>query len=167
MLGNYINSRWLFALRLRLHHRMLIGRCGPRWRPRASQHPSGSSAIDTPSVVCHVSPIPVIVLVKKKIGFFFVILSCRWRPTSKDSIFYGTLVAIFSCCWFWFVRGGSCFRKNENVFLDGVFCFCLFLFPVRRSSLGLKVPLVLLHVVFVGAVFLLYGDLIEKTKTEP
>ncbi|KAI4381813.1 hypothetical protein MLD38_007851 [Melastoma candidum] len=39
--------------------------------------------------------------------------------------------------------------------------------PVRRSSLGLKLALLSVHVVFVGAVFLLDGDLIEKMLTEP
>ncbi|XP_039120063.1 protein S-acyltransferase 10 [Dioscorea cayenensis subsp. rotundata] len=38
--------------------------------------------------------------------------------------------------------------------------------PGRRSSWGLKAALVLLHVVFVGVLFLLDADLIQKTKEE-
>lgn len=37
----------------------------------------------------------------------------------------------------------------------------------RRSALGLKVSLVMIHVVYAGILFLFDGDLIEKTKTEP
>ncbi|XP_010918216.1 protein S-acyltransferase 10 isoform X3 [Elaeis guineensis] len=49
---------------------------------------------------------------------------------------------------------------------------CSRLFPcladrVRRSKWGLKVALVLLHVIFVGVLFLLDADLIRKTKEEP
>ncbi|EXC35274.1 hypothetical protein L484_026596 [Morus notabilis] len=39
--------------------------------------------------------------------------------------------------------------------------------PARRSALGLKVSLVILHVIYVGILFLFDGDLIEKTKREP
>lgn len=39
--------------------------------------------------------------------------------------------------------------------------------PARRSSLGLKAALVILHLVFVGILFLFDLDLIEKTKREP
>ncbi|KAL5557436.1 hypothetical protein UlMin_039672 [Ulmus minor] len=39
--------------------------------------------------------------------------------------------------------------------------------PVRRSALGLKVALVMLHLVYAGALFLFDGDLIGKTKKEP
>lgn len=38
--------------------------------------------------------------------------------------------------------------------------------PARRSSLGLKVAMVLLHLVYVGVLFLLDRDLIVKIKTE-
>ncbi|MBA0677581.1 hypothetical protein Goari_018980 [Gossypium aridum] len=37
----------------------------------------------------------------------------------------------------------------------------------RRSSWGLKVTLVMLHLIFVGILFVFDGDLIEKTKKEP
>ncbi|XP_051140554.1 protein S-acyltransferase 10 [Andrographis paniculata] len=39
--------------------------------------------------------------------------------------------------------------------------------PARRSALSLKVTLVVLHLVFAGVLFLLDGDLIEKSKQEP
>ncbi|GAV78572.1 zf-DHHC domain-containing protein, partial [Cephalotus follicularis] len=39
--------------------------------------------------------------------------------------------------------------------------------PARRSSLGLKIALVTLHLIFVGVLFLFDTDLIEKTKHEP
>ncbi|KZV58163.1 protein S-acyltransferase 10 [Dorcoceras hygrometricum] len=39
--------------------------------------------------------------------------------------------------------------------------------PVRRSALSLKLALVGLHLIFVGVLFLLDHDLIEKTKQEP
>ncbi|XP_077220061.1 DHHC-type zinc finger family protein isoform X2 [Tasmannia lanceolata] len=39
--------------------------------------------------------------------------------------------------------------------------------PVRRSSWGLKVALVALHLIFVGALFLFDRDLIYKTRKEP
>ncbi|KAJ6916520.1 hypothetical protein NC652_019043 [Populus alba x Populus x berolinensis] len=39
--------------------------------------------------------------------------------------------------------------------------------PARRSSLGLKAALVVLHIVYAGTLFLFYSDLIEKTKEEP
>ncbi|KAL4366700.1 hypothetical protein GQ457_05G011980 [Hibiscus cannabinus] len=39
--------------------------------------------------------------------------------------------------------------------------------PAQRSSLGLKVTLVMLHLIIVGILFLFDGNLIEKTKKEP
>eukprot|EP00262_Sarcandra_glabra_P004588 TRINITY_DN15708_c0_g1_i1.p1 TRINITY_DN15708_c0_g1~~TRINITY_DN15708_c0_g1_i1.p1 ORF type:complete len:312 (+),score=17.08 TRINITY_DN15708_c0_g1_i1:54-989(+) len=39
--------------------------------------------------------------------------------------------------------------------------------PVRRSSLGLKFTLVVLHVVFAGVLFILDGWLVEKTRKHP
>lgn len=39
--------------------------------------------------------------------------------------------------------------------------------PARRSSLGLKVALVMLHLIYVGVLFLLDRNLIEKTIKEP
>lgn len=39
--------------------------------------------------------------------------------------------------------------------------------PARRSSLGLKAALVMLHLVFLGVLFLFDSDLIEKTKHQP
>lgn len=37
----------------------------------------------------------------------------------------------------------------------------------RRSALGLKFALVMLHLIYAGVLFLFDGDLIEKTKREP
>lgn len=37
----------------------------------------------------------------------------------------------------------------------------------RRSALGLKVALVMLHLIYPGLIFLFDGGLIEKTKKEP
>ncbi|KAJ6305169.1 hypothetical protein OIU78_020666 [Salix suchowensis] len=39
--------------------------------------------------------------------------------------------------------------------------------PARRTSLGLKAALVVLHIVYAGILFLFDSDLIEKTKHEP
>ncbi|KAJ6919197.1 hypothetical protein NC651_013221 [Populus alba x Populus x berolinensis] len=39
--------------------------------------------------------------------------------------------------------------------------------PARRSSLGLKAAIVVLHIVYAGILFLFDSDLIEKTKQEP
>ncbi|XP_021675326.2 protein S-acyltransferase 10 [Hevea brasiliensis] len=39
--------------------------------------------------------------------------------------------------------------------------------PARRSSLGLKLALVMLHLIYVGVLFLFDNDLIEKTKQDP
>ncbi|KAK9265528.1 hypothetical protein L1049_001773 [Liquidambar formosana] len=39
--------------------------------------------------------------------------------------------------------------------------------PARRSSLGLKVALVMMHLIYVGVLFLFDRDLIEKTRKEP
>ncbi|KAF3440375.1 hypothetical protein FNV43_RR18659 [Rhamnella rubrinervis] len=39
--------------------------------------------------------------------------------------------------------------------------------PARRSALGLKFALVMLHLIYLGVLFLFDGDLIEKTKREP
>ncbi|KAH7519848.1 hypothetical protein FEM48_Zijuj08G0080800 [Ziziphus jujuba var. spinosa] len=39
--------------------------------------------------------------------------------------------------------------------------------PARRSALGLKFALMMLHLIYGGVLFLFDGDLIEKTKTEP
>lgn len=51
---------------------------------------------------------------------------------------------------------------------SGGVCFIVYvLFAARRSSLGLKAALVMLHLVFVGILFLFSTDLIEKTKREP
>ena len=57
-------------------------------------------------------------------------------------------------------------------FFVSVFLSCCFLFlglwiSARRSSLGLKVALVILHLIYVGVLFLFDSDLIEKTKKEP
>ncbi|KAL4379267.1 hypothetical protein GQ457_02G013300 [Hibiscus cannabinus] len=54
-------------------------------------------------------------------------------------------------------------------FPDGALarCFPCLSDPARRSSLGLKVTLVMLHLIFVGFLFLFDDDLIEKTKNEP
>lgn len=37
----------------------------------------------------------------------------------------------------------------------------------RRSALGLKAALVMLHLIYAGVLFLFDGGLIEKTKREP
>uniref|UniRef100_A0A2P2KVR1 Protein S-acyltransferase 10 n=1 Tax=Rhizophora mucronata TaxID=61149 RepID=A0A2P2KVR1_RHIMU len=39
--------------------------------------------------------------------------------------------------------------------------------PARRTSLGLKAALVILHLVYVGVLFLFDDHLVEKTKHEP
>jgi len=42
-----------------------------------------------------------------------------------------------------------------------------FIYPVRRSSLLLKLALVALHLVFIGFLFLFDAEFIEKTKRDP
>lgn len=54
-------------------------------------------------------------------------------------------------------------RVSERCFR----CFPCLSDPARRSSLGLKVALVILHLIYVGVLFLFDSDLIEKTKKEP
>ncbi|PSS30009.1 Protein S-acyltransferase [Actinidia chinensis var. chinensis] len=46
-------------------------------------------------------------------------------------------------------------------------CFPCISDPARRSALGLKVALVVLHLIYAGVLFLFDKDLIEKTKREP
>ncbi|XWS45623.1 hypothetical protein CRYUN_Cryun15aG0152400 [Craigia yunnanensis] len=46
-------------------------------------------------------------------------------------------------------------------------CFPCLSDPARRSSLGLKVALVILHLIYAGILFLFDSDLIEKRKKEP
>ncbi|XVE87499.1 hypothetical protein DITRI_Ditri18aG0122600 [Diplodiscus trichospermus] len=46
-------------------------------------------------------------------------------------------------------------------------CFPCLSDPARRSSLGLKAALVVLHLIYAGILFLFDTDLIEKTKKEP
>ncbi|KAK3029144.1 hypothetical protein RJ639_039699 [Escallonia herrerae] len=46
-------------------------------------------------------------------------------------------------------------------------CFPCLSDPGRRSSLGLKLALVVLHLVYAGILFIFDRDLIEKTKQEP
>lgn len=52
-------------------------------------------------------------------------------------------------------------------FLNFLLVFFFNGFSARRSSLGLKLALVTLHLVYVGILFLFDEDLIEKTKSEP
>ncbi|XVF15991.1 hypothetical protein REPUB_Repub09cG0203700 [Reevesia pubescens] len=46
-------------------------------------------------------------------------------------------------------------------------CFPCLSDPARRSSLGLKLALMMLHLIYAGILFLFDSDLIEKTKNEP
>ncbi|PSS00438.1 Protein S-acyltransferase [Actinidia chinensis var. chinensis] len=56
----------------------------------------------------------------------------------------------------------------RNCISDRCFrCFPCLSNPARRSSLGLKVALVVLHLIYAGVLFLFDKDLIEKTKREP
>ncbi|GFZ09410.1 DHHC-type zinc finger family protein [Actinidia rufa] len=56
----------------------------------------------------------------------------------------------------------------RNCISDRCFrCFPCLSDPARRSSLGLKVALVVLHLIYAGVLFLFDKDLIEKTKREP
>ncbi|XVF62256.1 hypothetical protein PTKIN_Ptkin08bG0202900 [Pterospermum kingtungense] len=48
-----------------------------------------------------------------------------------------------------------------------IHCFPCLSDPARRSSLGLKVALVMLHLIYAAILFLFDSDLIEKTKKEP
>ncbi|KAM5546926.1 protein S-acyltransferase 10 [Rosa sericea] len=60
------------------------------------------------------------------------------------------------------LRDSSCGAFNR-------YCRCLPCLsdPARRSALGLKVALVMLHLIYAGVLFLFDGGLIEKTKREP
>ncbi|KAB2004286.1 hypothetical protein ES319_D11G187600v1 [Gossypium barbadense] len=62
---------------------------------------------------------------------------------------------------------GLC-RSFRDRALDRCYhCFPCLSDPARRSSLVLKVTLVMLHLVYVGILFLFDSDLIDKTKKEP
>ncbi|KAK6288257.1 hypothetical protein POUND7_014436 [Theobroma cacao] len=62
---------------------------------------------------------------------------------------------------------GMC-RTFRDRSLDRCFqCFPCLSDPARRSSLGLKVALVMLHLIYAGILFLFDSDLIQKTKREP
>ncbi|XP_021274907.1 protein S-acyltransferase 10 [Herrania umbratica] len=62
---------------------------------------------------------------------------------------------------------GIC-RTFRDRSLDRCFqCFPCLSDPALRSSLGLKVALVMLHLIYAGILFLFDSDLIEKTKREP
>nr|GMC93358.1 protein S-acyltransferase 10-like [Ipomoea batatas]GMD36258.1 protein S-acyltransferase 10-like [Ipomoea batatas] len=65
--------------------------------------------------------------------------------------------------------GALCgFRDTWDRFSDR--CFGLFPClsdPARRATLGLKVALVMLHVVYAGVLFIINKDLVEKTRQEP
>ncbi|XP_022740818.1 protein S-acyltransferase 10-like isoform X4 [Durio zibethinus] len=62
---------------------------------------------------------------------------------------------------------GLC-RSLRDRALDRCFqCFPCLADPARRSSLGLKMALVMLHLIYAGILFLFDGDLIDKTKKEP
>ncbi|KAG8478131.1 hypothetical protein CXB51_027944 [Gossypium anomalum] len=62
---------------------------------------------------------------------------------------------------------GMC-RSFRDRALDRCYhCFPCLSDPARRSSLVLKVTLVMLHLVYVGILFLFDSDLIDKTKKEP
>ncbi|XP_022775464.1 protein S-acyltransferase 10-like isoform X2 [Durio zibethinus] len=59
-------------------------------------------------------------------------------------------------------------RTFRDRALDRCFhCFPCLSDPAWRSSLGLKVALVMLHLIYAGILFLFDSDLIEKTKKEP
>ncbi|KAL3527270.1 hypothetical protein ACH5RR_011926 [Cinchona calisaya] len=63
---------------------------------------------------------------------------------------------------------GASFRDTWDRFSDR----CSWLFPclsdpARRSAFGLKVALVVLHLIFVGILFVFDNDFIEKTKQRP
>ncbi|XP_010266105.1 PREDICTED: protein S-acyltransferase 10-like isoform X4 [Nelumbo nucifera] len=61
-----------------------------------------------------------------------------------------------SNCYSWHRASERCFQLSP----------CLS-DPARRPSLGLKVALVMLHLIYVGVLFLFGRDLISKTKKEP
>ncbi|GMI86321.1 PROTEIN S-ACYL TRANSFERASE 10 [Hibiscus trionum] len=62
---------------------------------------------------------------------------------------------------------GLCRSFRDRALARCFHCFPCLSDPARRSSLGLKVTLVMLHLIFVGILFLFDDDLIEKTKKEP
>ncbi|KHG17299.1 hypothetical protein F383_08473 [Gossypium arboreum] len=62
---------------------------------------------------------------------------------------------------------GICRSFRDRAFARFFHCFPCLSDPARRSSWGLKVTLVMLHLIFVGILFVFDGDLIEKTKKEP
>lgn len=96
----------------------------------------------------------------------------RWeKKKNAVFIFWGEE---FCCFWIFFVLNYYCYlfipKQPISIFFlfshDG-FWFFVDLVSARRSALGLKVSLVFIHVIYVGILFLFYGDLIEKTKREP
>ncbi|KAB2094878.1 hypothetical protein ES319_A02G189900v1 [Gossypium barbadense] len=62
---------------------------------------------------------------------------------------------------------GICRSFRDRAFARFFHCFPCLSDPARRSSWGLKVTFVMLHLIFVGILFVFDGDLIEKTKKEP
>ncbi|KAA3457586.1 protein S-acyltransferase 10-like isoform X1 [Gossypium australe] len=62
---------------------------------------------------------------------------------------------------------GICRSFRDRAFSRFFHCSPCLSDPARRSSWGLKVTLVMLHLIFVGILFVFDGDLIEKTKKEP
>ncbi|KAE8693455.1 Protein S-acyltransferase 10 [Hibiscus syriacus] len=62
---------------------------------------------------------------------------------------------------------GVCRSFRDRALARCFHCFPCLSNPARRSSLGLKVNLVMLHLIFVGILFLFDDGLIEKTRKEP
>ncbi|KAB2036479.1 hypothetical protein ES319_D03G004000v1 [Gossypium barbadense] len=62
---------------------------------------------------------------------------------------------------------GICRSFHDRALARFFHCFPCLSDPARRSSWGLKVTLVMLHLIFVGILFVFDGDLIETTKKEP
>lgn len=68
---------------------------------------------------------------------------------------------------FCILDSGFCFFWQMEQTLLMVWHLGVWVFSGRRASLCLKVALVVLHIVYVGVLFLFDGDMIAKTRKEP
>ncbi|GKV44160.1 hypothetical protein SLEP1_g51368 [Rubroshorea leprosula] len=62
---------------------------------------------------------------------------------------------------------GLCRPLSDRAFERCFHVFPCLADPARRAALGLRVTLVMLHLIYAGIIFLFDGDLINETKTEP
>lgn len=99
-------------------------------------------------------------MVKKIYGFFFGYCNHDIYGAKKLICFHFQVQNEWTCVWLC-VLIMLIFENLGWVLMFGKWV------SARRSSLGLKLALVTLHLIYAGILFLFDGDLIEKTKQEP